>query len=305
MAAKPASSNVLTSTPRISAPTCSPRRVTSTMAPPPLHLPGFCPARVRAHALLLHLHVDEIRPVLLGGLLHAAPQGGLQLLQRGHALAVHALGARQRHVVGGRAAQLKARILPLAHHLGVRHLARPVVAHDLVRVVVRHHGEHGGVVARHGPEARRAVGERAVAQVQHHRPPAAPPGLGPDGRARPPPAAILAPMAAPTPNPTDPPPLRVHHMPRWPSGKSAARAVLLSCTMAVSRGRMSARCASSTAGCTVASCSCSRTRSSSLLMRLAAEGRTFSRRRFPAAAPAGFTRGSASARAFRVPRSSH
>ena len=45
-------------------------------------------------------------------------------------------------------------------------------------------------------------------------------------------------MAAPTPKPSEPPPLRVHAMPPWPNDISAVRAVELSCTMTVFFGRM-------------------------------------------------------------------
>ena len=57
-------------------------------------------------------------------------------------------------------------------------------------------------------------------------------------------------MAAPTPKPSEPPPLRVQSMPPWPKAISAVRAVELSCTMTVFLGSTEASCASSTAGCT-------------------------------------------------------
>ena len=77
-------------------------------------------------------------------------------------------------------------------------------------------------------------------------------------------------MAAPTPKPSEPPPLRVQSIPPWPNGISAVRAVELSCTITVFLGSTLASCASSTAGCTGESCSCSRTRFSSRSISIAA-----------------------------------
>src|SRR5687768_10321122 len=126
MGAKPASSSVLTSTPWTSAPICSPSRLISSMTW--LHLPVLGPGRVRADALLGHLHVEKIWAVLARDLLHATPESGLELLHRRHMFAVHSLSAREAHVVGGGTAEMEPGILALPHHLGVRHLAGPVVA---------------------------------------------------------------------------------------------------------------------------------------------------------------------------------
>src|SRR5207244_3124706 len=75
------------------------------------------------------------------------------------------------------------------------------------------------------------------------------------GRSRPTP--ILAPIAAPTPNPSEPPPLRVQPIASWPKDSKEVRAVELSCTIMVFFGSSWARCVSSTLGCTITSCSCS------------------------------------------------
>src|SRR5207249_4801058 len=66
--------------------------------------------------------------------------------------------------------------------------------------------------------------------------------------------AVHALSAPPTPHPSEPPPLRVQPISRYPNGSRAVRAVELSWTMMEFRGRSSASCASSTAGCTIGSC---------------------------------------------------
>src|SRR5262245_58328161 len=150
---------------------------------PGLEPPDLIPRRVRADAFAGHRHLDHVRAVLPRDGVHAAPERWTQILHRGHALAIHALGAGQPDVVGGGGAQEEPGVLALADHLAVRHLARPVVAHDLVALVVRDDGEHGRVVAGHGPEAGGAVGEGAVSQVQHDGPLAADGDLRADGSA--------------------------------------------------------------------------------------------------------------------------
>src|SRR4029453_15178771 len=70
------------------------------------------------------------------------------------------------------------------------------------------------------------------------------------GRSRP--AAILAPIDAPTPKTSEPPPLRVQCIASLANGRSVVRAVELSWTIRVFFGSTCARCASSTAGCTIA-----------------------------------------------------
>src|SRR6266571_191845 len=127
-----------------------------------LKLPVLIPGRLGADALARHRHVDQVRPVFARDLLHAPSQRGLQLLRARHALALDALRAREPDVIHRRRAEPQPGILVLAEHLGVRHVLVPVVAHDLVALVVRHHREDRGVVAGHRPEAGRAVVVRAV-----------------------------------------------------------------------------------------------------------------------------------------------
>src|SRR5262249_48832543 len=147
-----------------------------------LHLPVLVPRGISADPFALHLHVDHVRLVLARRLVDAAPQRWLELLQRLDRLALHALGAREPGVVRGRRIEVKPGILAGVHHLAVRYLARPVGADDLVGVVVRDPREDRGVVARHRPDPRRAVGQGAVTQVEHDGPLAADRDLGADGR---------------------------------------------------------------------------------------------------------------------------
>src|SRR2546425_1174034 len=109
--------------------------------------------------------------------------------------------------------------------------------------------------------------------------------------------------ASPTPQRSEPPPLRVHVIPWWPNGISAVRAVELSCTITPSRGRVSARCAPSTAGWMIASSECSRTSFSSRSIKVLANARTSARCRDQPSAPGRFFTASHSAAS--VPRVSH
>src|SRR5262245_2322293 len=83
---------------------------------PELHPPVLIPRRLRADALARHRHLHHVRPVLARDGLHAATKRGLQVLHGRHALAVHALRARQADIVHGRGAQEEARIFALADH---------------------------------------------------------------------------------------------------------------------------------------------------------------------------------------------
>src|SRR5204863_7381602 len=146
-------------------------------------LPLLIPRRVGAYSLARDRHVEQVRAVLLRHALQPAAQRRLQLLGLGDGLTLHSLRARQPDVVDHGRAEGETGILAVAHHLAVGHLVGPVVAHDLVALVVRDDDEHRRLVSRHRPEAHRAVAERAVAQVQHDRPLTADRDLGPDGRA--------------------------------------------------------------------------------------------------------------------------
>src|ERR1700730_3377354 len=148
---------------------------------PGLEPPVLIPGGIRADALAGNRDLDQVRPVVARDALHAAAERRLQVLHGGDALAVHALRARQPDIVDRRGAEEEPRILALADHLAVGHLARPVVPHDLIALVVRDDGEHRGVVPGHGPEARRAIGQGAVAEIQHDGPLAADGDLGADG----------------------------------------------------------------------------------------------------------------------------
>src|SRR5215475_3815771 len=64
-----------------------------------LHPPVLIPGRFRADAFPGHRHLHHVRPVLARDGLHAAAERGLQILHGRHALAVHALRARQANIV--------------------------------------------------------------------------------------------------------------------------------------------------------------------------------------------------------------
>src|SRR5262249_44776329 len=181
------------------------RAADRTRTKPPselFHLPVLVPGGFRADALAGDGDVEEERAVGAGDLLQAATEGRLELLHRGDGFTVDPLRAREADVVGHGLAQEEPRVLAVADHLAVRHVLRPVRPHHLVVLVVRHHDEDRGVVARHRPEAGGAVPECPVTQVEDHGP------LAPDGD--------LGPDAAPRPKPSEPPPLRVYAMPPWP-----------------------------------------------------------------------------------------
>jgi hypothetical protein len=74
--------------------------------------------------------------------IHAALEGHCPLLRCRDALAVHALGTGQADVIGGRTAQVNARVLAFPHHMAVRGLAHPVLAHHLITLMVRDDGQH-------------------------------------------------------------------------------------------------------------------------------------------------------------------
>src|SRR5262249_49200223 len=111
-----------------------------------LQAPVLVPGGVGADALARHRDLDEGRPILAGDRVEAAAERGLRALDPRPRLAVDALRPREPHVVGGGGAEPEAGILAFADHLAVRHLARPVVAHDLIALVVRDDGEDRRVV---------------------------------------------------------------------------------------------------------------------------------------------------------------
>src|SRR6266704_1949010 len=84
------------------------RRLGSGLEPPVL-----IPGGIRPDPLTGHRDLDHVRPVLARDGLHATPERGLQILHRGDALAVHALGARQPHIVGGGGAEEESRVFAL------------------------------------------------------------------------------------------------------------------------------------------------------------------------------------------------
>src|SRR3989454_4520447 len=155
----------------------SPRTLASL---PRLELPVLIPGRLGAHPLAGDRHLDQVRAVVARDPVHAAPERRLELLRGGDALAVHALSAGERDVVGRGGAEIEAGVGAVPHHLAVRDLARPVVSHDLIALVVRDDGEDRRVVPGHRPEPHRAVGEGAIAEVQHDGPLPADGDLGAD-----------------------------------------------------------------------------------------------------------------------------
>src|SRR5262245_17501933 len=168
---------------RSTAKPCDDRRRGPSRPPPKSKLPVLIPRRVGADALARDGDVEQVRAVLLRHALEPAAQRGLELLHLGDLLAVHALRAREPDVVDHRRAERETRILAVAHHLAVGHLVGPVMANDLVALVVRDDDQHRGAVAGHRPEADRAIAQRAVAEVADDRPLAADGDLGADRRA--------------------------------------------------------------------------------------------------------------------------
>src|SRR5437867_809580 len=146
-------------------------------------LPVLVPRRVRANALARDGDVEQVRAIVLRHALEAATERGLEIFHLRDLLTLDALRAREADVIDHRRAEREARVLAVAHHLAVRHLVGPVVAHDLVALVVGDDDEHRGAVAGHRPEADRAVAERAVTQVADHGALATDGDLGADGRA--------------------------------------------------------------------------------------------------------------------------
>src|SRR5213592_354549 len=126
-------------------------------------LPVLVPRRVRANALARDGDVEQVRAIVLRHALEAATERGLEIFHLRDLLTLDALRAREADVIDHRRAEREARVLAVAHHLAV-----PVVAHDLVALVVGDDDEHRGAVAGHRPEADRAVAERAVTQVADH-----------------------------------------------------------------------------------------------------------------------------------------
>src|SRR2546425_10422874 len=63
----------------------------------------------------------------------------------------------ERDVVGRGGAEIEAGVGAVPHHLAVRDLARPVVSHNLIALVVRDDGEDRRVVPGHRPEPHRAI----------------------------------------------------------------------------------------------------------------------------------------------------
>src|SRR5438874_8165341 len=146
-------------------------------------LPVLVPRRVGADALARDGDVEQVRAIVLRHALEAATERGLEIFHLRDLLTLDALRAREADVIDRRRAEREARVLAVAHHLAVRHLVGPVVAHDLVALVVGDDDEHRGAVAGHRPEADRAVAERAVTQVADHGALATDGDLGADGRA--------------------------------------------------------------------------------------------------------------------------
>src|SRR5215470_3076114 len=146
-------------------------------------LPVLVPRRVGADALTRDRDVEQVRLVLPGDTLEAAAQRSLQLLHLGHLFAVDALRAREPDVIHHRRAERQAWILAVADHLAVGHLVGPVVAHDLVALVVGDDDQHRRAIAGHRPEADRAVAQRAVAEMADDGPLATDRDLGADRRA--------------------------------------------------------------------------------------------------------------------------
>src|SRR5436309_52189 len=147
---------------------------------PRLELPVLIPGRLGAHPLAGDRHLEQVRAVVARDPVHAAPERRLELLRSGDALAVHALSAGERDVVGRGGAEIEAGVGAVPHHLAVRDLARPVVSHDLIALVVRDDGEDRRVVPGHRPEPHRAIGEGAIAQAEHDGSLAADGDLGAD-----------------------------------------------------------------------------------------------------------------------------
>src|SRR3989449_8276724 len=129
---------------------------------PRLEPPVLIPGRLGAHPLAGDRHLDQVRAVVARDPVHAAPERRLELLRGGDALAVHALSAGECDVVGRGGAEIEAGVGAVPHHLAVRDLARPVVSHDLIALVVRDDGEDRRVVPGHRPEPHRAIGEGAI-----------------------------------------------------------------------------------------------------------------------------------------------
>src|SRR4029450_8675046 len=83
------------------------RRTRSRPPGAPSHLPVLIPRGVGADALALHLHVDHIGLVFTRGLVDAALERRLELLQGLDGLALAALRAGAPRVVGGRRAEVE------------------------------------------------------------------------------------------------------------------------------------------------------------------------------------------------------
>jgi hypothetical protein len=105
-------------------------------APHESELPVLIPGRLGAHAFPRDRNIDQVRSVPAGDSLHTPPQGRLELLHGRDGFAVHALRTGEGNVVSGGCSQINARIASVADHLAIRNLARPVVADDLVALVM-------------------------------------------------------------------------------------------------------------------------------------------------------------------------
>src|SRR2546426_6185106 len=104
---------------------------------PRLEPPVLVPGRLGAHPLAGDRHLDQVPAAVARGPGHAAPGRRLEVLRGGDALAVHAPSAGECDVVGRGGAEIEAGGGAVPHHLAVRDLARPVVSHDLIALVVR------------------------------------------------------------------------------------------------------------------------------------------------------------------------